>query len=66
LVELGTLLGPRRWCLLGGDKALSDLDDKAQMAGNELVRRIAVAVLEPVLGQPVFFMQAGFSSGLPN
>ena len=35
--------------------APGDLDDETQMASDELVRRVAVAVLTPALGQHVFF-----------
>jgi hypothetical protein len=34
-----------------------DLGDQAQMAGDELVRRLAVAVLAPALGQHVLFLR---------
>ena len=37
--------------------AHGDLGDEAQMAGDELVRRVAVAMLAPALGQHVFFLR---------
>ena len=37
--------------------AHGDLGDEAQMAGDEPVRRVAVAVLAPALGQHVFFLR---------
>ena len=37
--------------------AHGDLGDETQMAGDELVRGVAVAVLAPALGQHVFFLR---------
>ena len=36
--------------------ALGDLRDETQMAGDELMRAVAITVLAPALGQHVFFL----------
>jgi hypothetical protein len=48
--------GQQTRAMVGVEALLTNLGHEPQMAGDELVRRVAVAVLAPALGQHIFFL----------